>query len=290
MLSCGRTFRHRVRDHFEDLLYFTHWTGTVIEEVSCGNENMSTFWLSRDEVREFDRRASAEFGVPGLVLMENAGRGCAELLMRLNSDRKPVVVLCGPGNNGGDGYVIARHLDNVGIQVTILGVAVPASAQDQGKVTVGGWSYEGLPPDARINSEIVTRSGINRFPLSAQSFHPGARNSLTDVIIKTECWIVDALFGTGLSRALTAPDDELVALVNASGQPVLAVDIPSGLDCDTGAPLGPTVRAMHTATFVAHKRGFLNEESREWTGTIHVVDIGAPRILVEEYRKRRKQG
>ncbi|TMM27726.1 MAG: hypothetical protein E6F99_30860, partial [Actinobacteria bacterium] len=70
---------------------------------------MSTFWLSRDEVRELDRRAIEGFGVPGVVLMENAGRGCAELLMRLNPERRPTVILCGPGNNGGDGFVIARH-------------------------------------------------------------------------------------------------------------------------------------------------------------------------------------
>ncbi len=75
---------------------------------------MQPFTLTRDEVRELDRRAIDEFGVPGIVLMENAGRGCAELLMRLNPDKKPVVILCGPGNNGGDGFVIARHLDNHG--------------------------------------------------------------------------------------------------------------------------------------------------------------------------------
>src|SRR5437764_7349943 len=80
---------------------------------------MSQFWLSRDEVRELDRRAIEGFGVPGIVLMENAGRGCAELLMKLNPDKKPVVILCGPGNNGGDGFVIARHLDNQGWQVSI---------------------------------------------------------------------------------------------------------------------------------------------------------------------------
>jgi NAD(P)H-hydrate epimerase len=68
---------------------------------------------------------------------------------------------------------------------------------------------------------------------------------------------------------------------------VLAVDIPSGLDCDTGEPLGPTVKATHTATFVAHKKGFLNPQSREWTGHIHVIDIGAPRVLIDEYRQRR---
>jgi NAD(P)H-hydrate epimerase len=74
-------------------------------------------------------------------------------------------------------------------------------------------------------------------------------------------------------------------MINASNSPVLAVDIPSGLDCDTGEPLGPTVRATHTASFVALKRGFLNPRSREWTGEVHVIDIGAPRVLVDEYRK-----
>ena len=76
----------------------------------------------------------------------------------------------------------------------------------------------------------------------------------------------------------------VTAFVNACEQPVLAIDIPSGLDCDTGEPLGPTVRATHTATFVAPKHGFLNPNSREWTGEVHVIDIGAPRKLVDEYR------
>jgi NAD(P)H-hydrate epimerase len=105
-------------------------------------------------------------------------------------------------------------------------------------------------------------------------------------LLKTECWIVDALFGTGLSRPLKSPFEDVIALVNASTNPVFAVDIPSGLDCDRGEPLGPTIRARHTATFVAQKRGFLNPASQEWTGTVHVLDIGAPRHLVDEYRGR----
>src|SRR5580700_2577393 len=86
---------------------------------------MDPFWLSREEVREIDRRSIEEFGIPGIVLMENAGRGTAELLMRLNPERKPVVILCGPGNNGGDGFVIARHLDNHGFKVRLYSDAVP---------------------------------------------------------------------------------------------------------------------------------------------------------------------
>jgi NAD(P)H-hydrate epimerase len=225
---------------------------------------MNAFSLSRDEVREIDRRSIEEFGVPGIVLMENAGRGCAELLMRLNLERKPVAILCGPGNNGGDGFVIARHLDNSGWPVTVAVFAEPESVK--GDALANLRICEASKADIHWDTE---GRGEGRF--SRIATHSG--------------WIVDALFGTGLSRALSSPFDELVSIVNASRNPILAVDIPSGLDCDTGEPLGPTIRAAHTATFVAHKRGFANPESRKWTGEIHVVDIGAPRVLIEEYRK-----
>ena len=250
--------------------------------LTCRLMLMSTFWMSREEVRELDRRAGGEFGVPGLVLMENAGRGCAELLMRLNPERKPVIILCGPGNNGGDGYVMARHLDNGSWPVSVVAVEAPSksdpSAADR---------FQGLPADARANYEIVVRSRLNLISINPPDLDAGTKESLKEVLRSSDGWIVDALFGTGLSRALTAPYDDLVSLVNASGKPVLAVDIPSGLDCDTGEPLGPTIRAAHTATFAALKRGFLNRESRSWTGEVHVVDIGAPRRLVDDYRTRR---
>src|SRR5262249_6148922 len=128
-------------------------------------------------------------------------------------------------------------------------------------------------------------SGLDRLPIhDANHFQAGW---LADELIRQECWIVDALFGTGLTRPLGPPVDEVVAQINASRNPVLAVDMPSGFDCDTGEPLGPTVKATHTATFVAHKKGFLNPESQQWTGEVHVIDIGAPRVLVDEYCHRR---
>ena len=247
---------------------------------------MSDFWLSRDEVRELDRRAIDGFGVPGIVLMENAGRGAAELLMRLNPERKPVVILCGPGNNGGDGFVIARHLDNHGWPVRIIYVHI---TQSQYSSTTDSSRLDfmhpiGLPPDADINYRVIAQAGLDRIPIhDAKHFQSGV---FSDIIVRENRWIVDALFGTGLSRALGDPFNEIVAQVNASRNPVLAVDIPSGLDCDTGEPLGPTIRATHTATFVAHKKGFTNPESHQWTGEIHVIDIGAPRVLVDEYRQR----
>ncbi len=240
------------------------------------------FTLTRRQVRDLDRRAIQDYGVPGIVLMENAGRGCAEFLLRLAPPATRFVVLCGPGNNGGDGFVIARHLDNHGRRLTVFAVECPGPPDPA--VIRTGWDFSGLPPDARTNWEILTRSGVAVLPLNPAALFPAARNHLTDAVRGPDVWIVDALFGTGLSRPLAPPFDELVALVNASRNPVLAVDIPSGLDCDTGEPLGPTVRATHTATFVALKRGFLNPASVAWTGEVTVIDIAAPRKLVEEFR------
>src|SRR5206468_8746238 len=115
---------------------------------------MAPFALSRDEVRGLGRRAIDGFGVPGVVLMENAGRGCAELLMRLNPDKKPVVILCGPGNNGGDGFVIARHLDNHGWPAKAW-LFAPARATQ----TPEGWvvGEPKLPPDAAVNFRVWQR-------------------------------------------------------------------------------------------------------------------------------------
>jgi NAD(P)H-hydrate epimerase len=230
---------------------------------------MPPFTLTRDEVRELDRRAIEGFGVPGLVLMENAGRGCAELLMRLNPDRERTVILCGPGNNGGDGFVIARHLDNAGWPVSVEVVA----------------KHNRKAGDADINFDILFTSGIEFTQYRPDYFEQSHRDLFCRHLAQAG-WVVDALFGNGLTRALGAPFDWLAGAVNDSGKPVFAVDIPSGLDCDTGEPLGSCVRATHTATFIALKRGFLNPASKAWTGEVHVIDIGAPRVLVEEYRQR----
>ena len=230
-----------------------------------------TIWLSRDEVRELDRRAIEGFGVPGIVLMENAGRGCAELLIRLNPEKKPTVILCGPGNNGGDGFVMARHLDNHGWPVGVVLFADPGR--------LSGDAAQNWKPLSKTNWAFARPQAIAWEIDFAQALH--------EVYDSRGRWLVDALFGTGLNRPLAPPFDHLAEVMNRSGESVLAVDIPSGLDCDTGEPLGPTVRATHTATFVAHKKGFLNPKSRGWTGEVHVIDIGAPRVLIDEYRQRR---
>jgi len=214
--------------------------------------------LSRDQVREIDRRAIEEFGVPGVVLMENAGRGAAELLMSLGIAGK-VVVCCGKGNNGGDGFVVARHLDIHAVPVRVLLFALP----------------EDLTGDAAVNYQIVARSGLPLsvcLPLDLQALQRE---------LAAEDWIVDALFGTGLAGAVRSPFDQIIAAINASAPArVFAIDIPSGLDCDTGQPTGPTIRAKHTATFVAQKKGFASPAAPPWLGQTHVLHIGAPRCLV----------
>jgi NAD(P)H-hydrate epimerase len=244
--------------------------------------------LTREQVRELDRQAIEEYGVPGVVLMENAGRGAAELLMRLNPERRPVVVVCGKGNNGGDGFVIARHLDLNGWPVAVLLQAPPDQLSGDAAVNYRIIAASRLPildvshgttpsddpqqpwPDERLERLVAEVTQFNQALAGKQA--PG--------------WIVDALFGTGLSGPIRDPLAGAVEGINTgatAGVKVLAVDIPSGLDCDTGQPLGPTVRAHHTATFVAPKIGFSAPEAREWLGEVHVVHIGAPRALLELY-------
>lgn len=189
----------------------------------------------------------------GLVLMENAGRNSAELLRSLGIGGR-VVVCCGKGNNGGDGFVIARHLDNGGVDVKVL-VCVAADA---------------LTGDAAANLEIVRRAQI---PLEFESTDWAGELGQAD-------WIVDALLGTGTRGTVREPFISAIAAINDAGRKVLAIDLPSGLDCDTGRVLGCCVRADHTVTFVARKPGFDVPGADQWTGQVHVVDIGVPRRLL----------
>lgn len=243
---------------------------------------MSQVWLTRDEVRELDRRAIEEFHMPSIVLMENAGRGCAELLMKLNPEQQPVVILCGPGNNGGDGFVVARHLDINHWPVTVWLIR-PESNRTFGFARAVAATDRRLAPDCETNAAIwaeYQRIFTNDIPGNQWK-----EAAVAD--IERAGWIVDALFGTGLTRPLEAPYHEIIPFINSKKKPVFSIDVPTGLACDTGLPLGPTIEATHTATFVAHKKGFLDPESRTWTGDVHVIDIGVPRVLKDEYQHKR---
>jgi len=216
--------------------------------------------MSRDEVRAVDAWAINDLGVAGVVLMENAGRSCAELIMEKLSGGagRKVCIFCGAGNNGGDGYVIARHLLNSGYE------AVVAICGD----------YEKVKGDARVNLEILEKLGqaIERVDPEGE----GAAG-LVRALAEGADMVVDGLFGTGLAGQLRGGYGELIENMNGLDCPILAVDIPSGLDCDTGRPLGAAIKADYTVTFVAAKKGFANPGAAAYTGEVYIASIGVER-------------
>lgn len=211
-------------------------------------------------MREVDRRAINDYGLIGLVLMENAGRNAAALLLQLGINGS-VAICCGKGNNAGDGFVIARHLENAGVDVTVL-LATPSTS---------------LAGDAAVNFHILQQAGTRIVEPPADSL-----NSLWSSELARADWIVDALLGTGTQGSVREPYLTAITLINASGRKVFAIDLPSGMDCDTGQPLGACIRAQHTATFVALKPGFQIPPAADFTGQVHVIDIGVPRRLLDE--------
>jgi len=224
--------------------------------MGSGSEGFAV--MSRDEVRRFDSWAISAMQVPGVVLMENAGRGCAEVILeRLGEDRDArVCIFCGTGNNGGDGYVIARHLVNNAIAVRVL------ICGDAGRIK----------GDALVNLKIIERMNlsIDSFDLSMDRLP----RRVCDVTADCEM-IVDAIFGTGLKGELRDEYVGLISCINAQPAPVVAVDIPSGLDCDTGLPLPVCIEARATVTFAAVKKGFVEcADSVRATGDIYVASIG----------------
>jgi NAD(P)H-hydrate epimerase len=215
--------------------------------------------LTREQSRRVDKTAQDEFGFSGLVLMENAGRGVADVLCRLGI-AAPVVVCCGKGNNAGDGFVIARHLDLRGHAVRALLWAEPKE----------------LAGDAAANFAILTKTDVPIEVFGNTEDAAGLSASLGGA-----AWIVDALLGTGARGEPRPPLAGVIDRLNAAAAPKLAVDLPSGLDCDTGEPAAHTIRAAETCTFVASKIGFAAPQAAPYLGRVHVLDIGVPRKLID---------
>jgi len=215
--------------------------------------------LTRDQVRRLDQLAVTEFGMSGLVLMENAGRGTTDVICGLGIDG-PVVICCGRGNNAGDGFVIVRHLDLRGNAARVVLWSDP----------------DELTGDAATNFSILRKTEV---PVEVFSrVHEPER---FDRALAGADWIVDALLGTGARGEPRPPLDVVIDQINAAPARRLAVDLPSGLDCDTGRPAAHTVRAEHTCTFAAVKPGLLRPEAVPYVGQLHLVDIGTPRTLIE---------
>ncbi len=223
-------------------------------------ESTKRLVLARDQLREVDRRAIEEFGLAGIVLMENAGARCAELLRSLGPPRH-VVICAGGGNNGGDGFVVARHLESWGVSVCVLLFADPRK----------------LSSDASTNYT-VCRKGETRLRIFEAAPVPRELDREFD----EADWIVDALLGTGIRGSVRTPYPTIIDAVNRATARVFSIDLPSGLECDTGEFAGACVQADHTATLVARKPGFSRAEAEKMIGQVHVVDIGLPRRMLDE--------
>lgn len=218
--------------------------------------------ITREQVRRVDRLAIERYGIAGLVLMENAGRSAAAIIRDTYGQAGKAWICCGPGNNGGDGFVIGRHLHNAGWSVRLVLAGEPSR----------------MTPDARANCAIIEAMKVD---LSvAQSGE--TQRALAGSISPDEI-VVDALLGTGFHGEVRSPVAELIDTINAAAKRALvAIDVPSGLDCDTGLPSNATIRADLTITFVAAKTGFAATSAGPYVGRVEVAAIGAPRELLDE--------
>lgn len=211
--------------------------------------------LLASEIKQLDQWAIEKIGIPSVVLMENAGRKTAQIITEhlKHKPKSRILVVCGTGNNGGDGFVIARYLWTQGHKV---------------KVFIVGKQRD-LKQDARINFQI-----IKNLKLSYQ-FITSANDDFLKAL-KDSTLIVDAIFGFGLNREIGKPFERIIQLINQSKKFTVAVDTPSGLDATSGKIQGACIKANLTVTFTAIKRGFGINHGPDYTGTIKVVDIGIP--------------
>lgn len=224
--------------------------------------------VNAQEMRNIDRTAINDYGIPGIVLMENAGLAVVKAIREILGEigGKAVTIFAGKGNNGGDGLVVARHLHNSGAEVKVLLLA------DPGEIT----------GDAAINLNIWTKMGQKIYPV----FRSDDFNVVRLFLVKTDL-IVDAIYGTGFKGSVREPVGRILEAINASRKPVVAVDIPSGLEADTGKVNGPCVRATTTVTFALPKLGLFFEHGTGYVGELIVADISIPPVLYESQGLKR---
>jgi len=213
--------------------------------------------LNSAQMREADRRTIDDIGIPSLVLMENAGRQTVAAMEAVHSDlsERQVAVLCGRGNNGGDGFVVARTLAQRGVDVSVFLLGRVADVRG----------------DARTNLEILGRLGITVVEVADSQAWELHFSEVSDCTL-----IVDAIFGTGLNAPLSGLIESVVADVNASGIPIVAIDLPSGLSADSPEPIGPSIEAGLTVTLAAPKLPLVLPPAEMRAGDIVIADIGIP--------------
>ncbi len=218
--------------------------------------------VSAEEMRNLDRRASTEFHIPSIVLMENAGLGVVEAVKTALSgvERPRVVVVAGKGNNGGDGFVVSRHLINSGFEVDTFLLGEPSE----------------FTPDAAVNFRILQKITDRVFSILSEEGLSRLHSALAEADL-----VVDAIYGIGFHGQMPPLESKVVKLVNCCAKPVVAVDIPSGVEADTGRVRKEAVRATWTVTMALPKKGFFLEPARSYTGLLTVADISIPRCLLE---------
>ena len=218
--------------------------------------------LNAAQMREADRRAIEEIGIPSVVLMENAGRQVVAAIEAVHSDllERQVAVLCGRGNNGGDGFVVARTLAQRNVDVSVFVI---------GRVSE-------IRGDARTNLEILGRLGLTVVEVADSQAWELHFSEISDCTL-----IVDAIFGTGLNAPLSGLMETVVADVNGSGIPVVAVDLPSGLSADSHDTIGPSIEAGMTVTLGAPKLCLVLPPAETSAGDIVIADIGIPSEVFE---------
>ncbi len=227
--------------------------------------------VTASEMQALDRATIEEFGLPGRLLMEHAGREAARVFLARFGDRARrggAAVACGRGNNGGDGFVIARWLHQAGVPVSVFLFADPGR----------------LVGEALENFRLLAK-----LPLPVHAVPDAGRLALLQEEMRRPAVWIDALLGTGLSAEVGGLLREAIEFLNALGRPVFAVDLPSGLDADTGRVRGACLRAEVTVTFGFAKLGHLLYPGAALTGRLEVVDIGIPAGLVERLRPRQRR-
>ena len=224
--------------------------------------------VSAEEMRWCDETTINTYGVPGLLLMENAGRGVVEVIKHRNTalESKKILIVCGKGNNGGDGFVIARLLSNSCMQINVLLMASPSELKGDAKK-----NFIILQKFAKKSPHKIT---IHRFSKRVLSSIPKP-----DII-------VDAIFGTGFSGSVRKPFTDVIDWMNKQGTQIVAVDIPSGVNGTTGVVENCAVRANITVTFGSIKSGLLCNQGRELVGSVFVIDIGIPNSIIKDKRLR----
>lgn len=221
--------------------------------------------VSAQEMKDIDRKAMTEIKIPGIVLMENAGLQVVQAVIEKLSgvQGRTVTVFAGKGNNGGDGLVAARHLFNMGADVKVLLLESP----------------DKITGDAAVNLEIWSKMGQKVYTVTQKDDF----NAVRLFLVKTDI-VIDAIYGTGFKGAVKDYAGRIIEAINACEKPVIAVDIPSGVEADTGSVNGPCIRASLTVTFGLPKVGLLLEPGSSHAGELRVVDISLPSSLLSDDR------